>query len=96
LTVSPPGSSWSALARSIRACAPWIVAWPNEEATGPVSGVRIPRVIVLLAAAPAFDVLEPVAPVVLDELQAVAAPMAATTAAASNLLLVRIIIKTFR
>jgi hypothetical protein len=33
---------------------------------------------------------------VLDELQAVAAPMAATTAAASNLLLVRIIIKTFR
>jgi len=45
-----------------------------------------------------FDVLEPAAPVVLDELQAAVKPdiRVATTAAASNLLLVGIIIKTFR
>jgi hypothetical protein len=41
-------------------------------------------------------VLEPVAPVVLDELQAVVAPRTATAAAASNLLLVGIISRTFR
>jgi hypothetical protein len=46
-----------------------------------------------------FDVLEPAAPVVLDdELQAAVTPdiRVAATAAASNLLLVGIIIKTFR
>jgi hypothetical protein len=46
----------------------------------------------------AFDVLEPAAAVVLDELQAAVTPdtRMVTTAAASNLLLVGIIIKTFR
>src|SRR5689334_21042561 len=72
-----------------------MVAWPNEEATGPVSGVRIPRVIVLPWAALAPDVPEPAAPVELDELQAVATPdtRMVTTAAASNLILVGIILK---
>jgi len=75
-----------------------MVAWPNDEATGPVSGVRIPRVIVLPWAAFAPVVPELAAPVELDELQAVAAPdtRMVTTAAASNLILVGIIIKTFR
>ena len=85
--------------RSIRAWAPWIVSWPNEEATGPVSGVRMPRVIVFPVVALVFEVLEPAAPVVLDdELQAAVTPdtRMVTTAAASNLLLVGIIIKTFR
>ena len=64
-----------ALARAIRAWAPWIVSWPNEEATGPVSGVRMPRVIVFPVVTLAFDVLEPAAPVVLDdELQAAVTP----------------------
>jgi len=75
-----------------------MVAWPNDEATGPVNGVRIPRVIVLPWVAFAPVVLEAAAPVELDELQAVAAPdmRMATTVAASNLILVGIIIKTFR
>jgi hypothetical protein len=84
------------LASAIRAWAPWIVSWPNEEATGPVSGVTIPRVIVFPAVTLVFDVLEPAAPVAGDdELQAAVKPdiRVATTAAASNLLLVGIIIK---
>jgi len=61
--------------------------------------VRIPRVIVLPWVAFAPVVPELAAPVELDELQAVAAPdtRMVTTAAASNLILVGIIIKkTFR
>jgi hypothetical protein len=56
-------------------------------------------VIVFPAVTLVFDVLEPAAPVVLDdELQAAVTPdtRMVTTAAASNLLLVGIIIKTFR
>jgi hypothetical protein len=58
----------------------------------------MPRVIVFPAVTLAFDVLEPAAPVVLDELQPAVTPdtRMVTTAAASNLLLVGIIIKTFR
>jgi hypothetical protein len=61
--------------------------------------VRIPRVIVFPAVPLVLEVLEPAAPVVLDdELQAAVTPdtRMVTTAAASNLLLVGIIIKTFR
>jgi hypothetical protein len=59
----------------------------------------MPRVIVFPAVTLAFDVLELAAPVVLDdELQAAVTPdtRMVTTAAPSNLLLVGIIIKTFR
>jgi hypothetical protein len=94
------------LARSILACAPWIVSWPNEDDTGPVSGVRIPRVIVFpwlepeadageeADVAAGFEALEPAAAVVLDELQAEATPdrRVAAAAAASNLLLAGILL----
>jgi hypothetical protein len=82
-----------------------MVSWPNEDDTGPVSGVRIPRVIVFPCAEPEPDVvdeldaLEPAAAVVLDdELHAAVIPdrRVAAAAAASHLLLVGISIETFR